>query len=121
MASQESIDRKNAPNGALPALTPWTFVRAAVVANLVVATLVFIEFSAIALVNHNGNAFQLGLSLIPLVTLVIWGTVTVIYVVHLTSWGLGRLGRLNGPARSSPAVRSGVWDNWLDEPEPRHP
>jgi len=42
MAPPKAIDQKIAPNGAIPALTPWTFVRAASVANLVVATLVFV-------------------------------------------------------------------------------
>jgi hypothetical protein len=119
VALSKSIDRKNPLKGAIPALTPGTFVRAAGLANLLVTTLVFIEFSAIALVNRDGRAFQIGLWLIPFVTLVIWGTAAVLCVVALTPrwlWTLGR--RLIGPAWSSPSGRSGVWDDWLDNPEP---
>ena len=83
MAPQKSIARKNALNDAIPTLTRWTFVRAAGLANLLVATVVSIEFSAIALVNHDGKALQLGLSLISLMTVVIWGTAAVLSVLAL--------------------------------------
>ena len=71
--------------------------------------------SAIALVNHDGEAFQLGLTLIPLVTVVIWGTATVLCALALTPSRLWMLGR-----RLLPTRRSGIWDDWLDSPEPHH-
>ena len=105
----------------MPALTPWTFVRAASLANLLVATLVFVEFSVIEIVNHDGVAFLLGLLLVPFVTLVIWGTAAALCVLALAPRWLCTLGRrlIRGPARSSPSDRSGVWDNWLDSPDPQ--
>jgi hypothetical protein len=123
MAPPKSIDRNKAPNGAIPALTPWTFVRAAGLANLLVATLVFVEFSAIAIVNHDSRAFQMRLWLFPLVTLVIWGTAAVLCVLALTPRWLWTLRRrlIGGPVRSSPSERSGLWDDWLDSPEPHGP
>jgi hypothetical protein len=122
MAPKETIDRKNVLKDAIPAPTPSTFVRAASLANLFVATLVFIEFGAIALVNHDSGAFYMVFWLIPLVTLVIWGTAAVLCVVHLASKRVGTLARrLSGSVGASPSVRSGVWDGWLDSPEPRHP
>ena len=116
MAPPKSIDGKNALKRAIPALTLGTFVQAASVANLLVATLVFIEFSVISLVNRDGRDFQMGLWLVPFVTLVIWGTASVMCVVTLTPTWLCTLGRrlIRGPARSSPSDRSGVWDDWLD-------
>ena len=122
MAHPKAIHRKDALNEAIRVVTFWTFVRAVGLANLVGATLVFIEFSAIALVNHDGKTFKLGLSRIPLVTLVIWGTATVLCVLALSPrwlWMVGR--RLTGTSRSSPSGRSGVWDDWLDSPEPHDP
>ena len=122
MPPPKSIDRKNALKGAIPALTPWTFVRAAGAANLIVATLVLIDFSVIALGTHDGRAFQTVLWLVPFVTLVVWGTATVLYVVFLAARLLGTLERrLIRPARSSSSGMSGVWDHWLDSPEPHHP
>ncbi len=116
MAHPNSLDRNNAPSGAIPVLKPWTFVRAASLANLLVATLVFVEFSVIAIVNHDGRDFKMGLWLVPFVTLVVWSTAIVIYVVALTQRGLAKLGRrlIQGCAWSSPSDRSPVWDDWLD-------
>jgi hypothetical protein len=53
------------PDRSRSILTPWTFMRAAGLANLLVATLVFAEFSGIALVKHDPKAFQMGLWLVP--------------------------------------------------------
>ncbi len=121
MALPKSIDRKKAPRGAMPALTSWNFVRAASLANLLVATLVFVEFSVIAIVNHDDRAFQLGLWLVPFVTLVIWGTAAVLCLLALAPRCLPTLGRrlIGGPVRSPPSDRSGVWDDWLDSPDPQ--
>jgi hypothetical protein len=119
MSLPKSIDRKKAPSGAMPALTPWTFVRAASLANLLVATLVFVEFSVIEIVNHDGGAFLLGLLLVPFVTLVIWGTAAALCVLALAPRWLCTLGRLIRPARFSLSDKSGVWDDWLDSPGPQ--
>jgi hypothetical protein len=122
MAPQESIDRKNALKGAIPAPTPSTFVCAAGLANPFVEPLVFIGFSAIALVTHDGRAFHMVFWLVPFVTLVVWRTAAVLCVVSLVLSQLGTLAwRLGRPDRTSPSVRSGVWDDWLDGPEPHHP
>ncbi len=122
MAPPKSIDSQNALAGAISAPTPLTFARAAGLANLSVATLVFVEFSGIAIVNHDGAAFKMGLWLIPFVTLVVWSSASVLYLVFLTAGLLGTLWRrLIGPTRFSPSGRSGLWDDWLDSPAPRHP
>lgn len=118
LALPKSIEMKKVPSGAIPALTPRTFVRAASLANLLVATLVFVEFSAIAIVNHDGTAFLLGLCLVPLLTLVIWGIAAVLCglaLVPMWFWTL-RLRLIGRPSRSSPSFMSGVWDDWLDSP-----
>jgi hypothetical protein len=120
MAPPRSIDGKNVLQGAIPAVTPWTFIRAAGLANLLVATLVVIEFSVIALVQRDGRALHVGLCLVLFAMLVVCGASAVLGVVALTPGRLWRLGRrLIGPARSSPPDKSGVWDDWLDNPEPR--
>jgi hypothetical protein len=109
MAPQKSIDRKNALNAEIPDPTLGIFVRSASVANLLVATLVFIEFSALAIVNHDGKTFQLGLWLVPFVTLVIWGTAAVLFVgasMPKWLWLIGR--RLTGTSHCLPSRRSGV-------------
>src|SRR4051812_37528508 len=112
-------DKLDTPDGSRSVLTPWTFVRAAGLANLLVATMVFAEFSAIALVEHDPIAFRTGLWLVPFLTLVVWGIATVLCLLALAPRGLRALGRRQaGRLRSSPSVRSGVWDDWLDSPEP---
>ena len=122
MALGKFIDGKKSLDGAMPDVTVRLFVRSASLANLVVATLVFIEFSVMAIINRNGEMFQLGLSLIPLVTIVIWGTTAVIFVGALTPKWLGPLGRrVIGTSRSSISGSSGVWDHWLDSPETHGP
>jgi hypothetical protein len=122
MALSKSIDGKNAVKGAIPAVSPWPFVRAAAVANLIVGTLVFFEAIAFAWSVRDGKVFAFALALIPFVTLVVWGSATVLYVVLLASRRLGTIARrLIGPARSSPSGRFGVWDDWLDMPDPQQP
>jgi hypothetical protein len=121
MAPSKSIDRKHSPKVAIPCVTLGSFVQAAGLANLLVATLVFIEFTAVSLVKRDGSDFLTGLYwLIPVVTLVIWGTATVMCVMALLPRWLCTLGRrlIGGRARSSPSESSGVWDDWLDSPEP---
>ena len=77
MVPTESIDKTSALQGAVPAPTVGTFIHAACVANLLVATVVLIVFSVVALNEHAGATLQLGLSLIPFVTLVVWISATV--------------------------------------------
>jgi hypothetical protein len=61
----------------------------------------------------------LGLSLIPFVTLVVWSSATVVYLVVRAAELLRTLKRRIGHARSS--GKSGMWDDWLDILEPHHP
>jgi hypothetical protein len=99
--------------------TARNFAVAAGLANLIVATMVFVEFSIISLVEHNPKTFQMGLWLVPFVTLVIWASTAVIYLLALAPRVIRALGRhLVGRPRSFPSARSGVWDDWLDRPEP---
>src|SRR5262249_46601534 len=99
-------------------LTPRTFMQAAGLANLIVGTMVFVEFSVIALVKHEPETFRLGLWLVPFLTLVIWVAAAVIYFLGLASRALRTLGRfLAGRSRSPQPARSGVWDDWLDGPD----
>jgi hypothetical protein len=118
MARPKSIAKKNALKGTVPTVTLGTFVQAARLANLLVATLVFLEFGVLSLVNRDGRAFQIGLWLVPFVTVVIWSTASVMCVVALTPRLLCTLGRrlIGKPARSTPSNRSGLWDEWLDSP-----
>ena len=120
MVPTESIDKTSALQGAVPAPTVGTFIHAACVANLLVATVVLIVFSVVALNEHAGATLQLGLSLIPFVTLVVWISATVIYLVFRAAGLVATLKRLIGQARSSRSGKSCVWDDWLDSPEPHH-
>jgi hypothetical protein len=119
MAPTKSIDKTNALKGAIPDPTIWTFVHAAVVASLVIATLLLVVFSVMAFGDHRG-VFQLGLSLISFATLVIWSSATVLYLGFRAAGLLRRFRWLIGHARSSPSGKSGMWDDWLDIPEPQH-
>ena len=111
-------DKLNALGEAKSDLTPWAFVRSAALANLLVATMVFVEFSGIALFQHDPKAFRMGLWLVPFVTLVIWTTATVLFLLTLAPGALRALGRrLVALRRSSRSAGSGVWDEWLDSPE----
>jgi hypothetical protein len=118
MAPRKTMEGKNALKGAIPAPSAWLFVRAAIVANLMVATLVFSEFSVMSIVNHESKDFQMGLWLVPFVTLVVWSSETLFYVVALILGWLHTLRRwlIARSARSLPSNKSGVWDDWLDSP-----
>ncbi len=72
MAPQKAIDGKYAPTGAIPVDTTRMYALAASIANLLVAMLVFVVFSAMAIVGHDGGAIQIGPWLVPFVTLVVW-------------------------------------------------
>jgi hypothetical protein len=120
MAPTKSIDKTNALKGAIPDPTIWTFVHAAVVASVVIATLLLVVFSVMAFGDHRG-VFQLGLSLIPFATLVIWSSAAVLYLGFRATELLKTLKPLIRHARTSPSGKSGMWDDWLDIPEPHHP
>ncbi len=116
----KSIDKTNAFKSAIAGPTIWTFVHAAVVANLVVAALVLVVFSAMALSEHRG-VLRMGLLLIPFVTLVVWCSASALYLVVRAAGLLGTLKRLIGQARSSPSGKPGIWDDWLDIAESHYP
>jgi hypothetical protein len=117
MIDPKPNDKLNAWDGAKSDVTPWTFVRAAALANLLVGAMVFVEFSGIALVQHDPKAFRLGLWLVPFVTLVIWITAAVLCLLFLAPGALRALGRrLVARCRASLSAGSGVWDEWLDSP-----
>jgi hypothetical protein len=122
MASAKSIDKTYALQRVLPDPTIWTYVRAAVVASLVIDTQLMIVFGAAA---FGGPPFflQLALWLIPFATLVVWSSASVLYLCRKfrAAGLLGMLTRLIGDARSSPSGKSGLWDDWLDIPEPHGP
>jgi hypothetical protein len=117
MAPTKSIDETNALEGAIPEPTIWTFVHAAVVANLLVATLLLVVFSVMALGGHR-DVLELGFLLIPIATLVIWGSATLLYLAFRAAGLLSTLKRLIAHPRSSPSGKSGIWEYWLDIPEP---
>ena len=123
MAPRKTMEGKNALKGANPAPSAWLFVRAAIAANLMVATLVFSEFNFFSGINHDFKLFQMGLWLVPFVTLVVWSSATLFYVIALILGWLHTLRRwlIARSAQSSPSNKSGVWDDWLDSPEPHTP
>lgn len=119
MSHSRPIDKLGALDGASSDLTLRNFAGAAALANLIVATMVFAEFSVIALAKHEPETFRLGLWLVPFVTVVIWVSTAVFYLLAVAWTSLGTLGRrLVGRHRSLPSARSGVWDEWLDRPLP---
>jgi len=122
MTSAKLIDRKNALNSAIAALTLSTFVRAGGLANLLAVTVVFITMLAVALVNYDRRFVLAGLWLFPYVTLVVWGSAAALLVGALTLRWLLLVGqRMTRTSRSTPSDRSGVWDDWLDCAEPHSP
>ncbi len=61
MINPRPVNKFDALDGVTSGLTFRTFRRAAVVANLLVATLVFVEFSRMPLVEHDPGPFKIGL------------------------------------------------------------
>ncbi len=123
MTVSKQPDEKNTLKGAIANLTIRTFVRAAIVTNLTVAPLVFVDFSIISFINRDGKLFKIGLWLVPFVTLVIWSSASLLYLAALTLGWLRMLRRpmSEGSTRISPPDRSAVWDDWLDGPKPLGP
>jgi hypothetical protein len=119
MATPRSKNGKDDLKDADPAATIGELARTAGVANLLVASLVLIEFSALALIDHDVKLFCVGLWLVSYVTLVVWCSAAVIGVAYFTPRWLGMLRRrLMGSVPSSPSDRFRLWDDWLDSPEP---
>jgi hypothetical protein len=54
MTPTKSIDKTNALKDAIPEPTIWAFVHAAVLASLIVDSLVLVVFSFMALSDHRG-------------------------------------------------------------------
>ena len=122
MADQESIDKKKTLKRVSPLLEARTYVRTASLANLLVATLFLVQFSAIAIHNQDGSCFGFALLLVSITTLAIWCTAAVFFFFALAPRWLLLLGRsMVVTLRPSMSGRSGVWDRWLDSPEPLGP
>jgi hypothetical protein len=121
MSPTKSINKSNAPTVVVPEPTIWSFVQAAIAASLIVSTLILVVFCFMALGDHQRGVLLLGLSLVPFATSVVWSAATVFYLVFRAVGLLGRLKRLRKHVRSSPSGESGVWDDWLDIPDPRFP
>ena len=106
-------------DGARSDLTFWTSLRAAVLANLVIAAPVLFGSCGIALVDHDPKALRMGLWFVAIVTLLVWATAALVYLLELAPRSLRALGRWLAARFGSPQLaRSGVWDEWLDSPEP---
>lgn len=87
MIHPKAINKLNALHRAGSSLTPRTFVRAAGLANVLVATVTFVQFCGIALVRHDPRAFVFGLLFVPIMTLVIWVAAAVLYVLSVAPRG----------------------------------
>jgi hypothetical protein len=95
-----------------------TFVRAAAFANLIVGTMVFVEFGILPILDHQLNTFWLGLMLALLSTVVVWCAGALICVIVLAPSRLLRLWRtIRVPNRFTQSGSSTVWDDWLDGPK----
>ena len=112
MTPTKSTAWKNAEIGETPDPTIGTFARAAVIANLLVATLVVVVFSTFALKEHALGALQLLLWLVPFVTVVVWSSASAIYLMFLVA----KLFRALARRLVSSSGKSMVWDAWLDSP-----
>jgi hypothetical protein len=90
-------------------VTVRTFVRAAGAANLLVAALLFVEFSVLAVVNRDSGAFLLIFWLVPFVTAVVWGAGAVLCCMFLAPSRLVSLWRtLRASDRSASPMTSGI-------------
>ena len=116
MAPTKSIDKTNALKGAIPEPDNLDVRPRSRCGKPGDRHTPFGRFQRDALGEHRG-VLQLGLLLIPFATLVVWSSATVLYLVFRAVGLLGTLKRLIGHARSK---ASGMWDDWLDIPEPHH-
>ena len=118
MSHPRSNDQFNTSGGARSDLTFWTSLRAAALANLLIAAPVLFGSCGIALVDHDPKALRMGLWFAAIVTPVVWASAALLYVLEVAPRWLGALGRrLAVRFRSPQSARSGVWDDWLDSPE----
>ena len=109
----------NTSGGARSDPTFWTSLRAAVLANLLIAVPVLFGSCGIALVDHDPKALRMGLWFVAIVTPVVWASAALFYLQEEAPGWLRALGRwLAARSRSPQSARSGVWDDWLDSPEP---
>jgi hypothetical protein len=119
MIHPRSNDRFNTSGGARSDPTFRTSLRAAVLANLLIAAPVLFGSCGIAMVDHDPKAFWMGLWFGAIVTPLVWASAALLYVLDEAPGWLRALGRwLAAQSRTSPSARSGVWDDWLDGPEP---
>jgi hypothetical protein len=89
-------DNLNASGGARSDLTFWTSVRAAALANLLIAAPVLFESCGITLVEHSPKAFRMGLWFVAIVTPVVWASAALLYVLEVAPGWLRALGRWAG-------------------------
>ena len=119
MIHPRSNDQINTSGGARSDLTFWTSLRAAALANLLIAAPVLFGSCGIALVDHDPKALRMGLWFGAIVPPLVWASAALLYVLDEAPGWLRALGRwLAARRRTSPSARSGVWDEWLDSPEP---
>jgi hypothetical protein len=119
MSHPRSNDQFNTSGGARSDPTFRISVRAAALANLLIAVPVLFGSCGIALVDHDPKALRIGLWFVAIVTPVVWGSAALLYLLEVAPRWLGALGRwLAARFRSPQSARSGVWDDWLDSPEP---
>jgi hypothetical protein len=109
-------DRFHTSGGARSDLTFWTSLRAAALANLLIAAPVLFGSCGIALVDHDPKPLRMGLWFGAIVTPVVWASAALFYVLEEAPGWLRALGRWLA-ARSPQSAKSGVWDDWLDGPE----
>jgi hypothetical protein len=95
--------------GTLTTRPTGDFVRAAIVADLLVAAMLIVIFMVLPQPNRP-FAVRTGLWLILLSSLAVWGIYTLLYAVDRTRrWFLR-------PAKASPLRKAILWDHWLDGP-----
>ena len=120
MIHPKSNDRFNTSGGARSDPTIRSSVRAAALANLLIAAPVLFGSCGIAIVDHNPKALRMGLWFVAIVTPLVWASAALLYVLDEAPrwhWAVGQW--LAARFRSPQSARSGVWDEWLDGPEPR--
>jgi hypothetical protein len=109
----------NTSGGARSDPTFRNSVRAAALANLLIAAPVLYASCGIALVDHDPKALRMGLWCVAIATPVVWGSAALLYLLEVAPRWRGALGRwLAARFRSPQSAKSGVWDDWLDSPEP---